>query len=67
MNWDTGDPAFMGAVMLATIGLLVIAIAMDMRKLPLGQVKYVPWTMLTLILMFGVIFEAKLLLQDLAG
>lgn len=54
----------MGAVVAALVGMLIVAIAMDARKLPLGRVKYVPWTMLTLLLIVAVAFSGKVLLQD---
>ena len=65
MSWDTSDPAFMGAVLLATVGGLVASIGMDMRRLPLGRIKYVPWTMLTLVFLLASILSARTLLIDL--
>lgn len=65
MSWDTGDPAFMAAVVGAMIGAVLLCIGMDMRRLPLGRIKYVPWTMLTLLFMGGTLFSVRLLLQDL--
>lgn len=45
---DMDDPIHAAAAFLAVLAILVMAIAMDMRRLPLGRIKYVPWTYITI-------------------
>ena len=55
------------ALFLMTISILVVAIAMDMRRLPLGRVKYMPWTYITITAVFGVILAGRNLLLALTA
>lgn len=64
MTWDAADPVFMGCVLAGVVGLLVLAVGMDMRRLPLGRVKWVPWTGITVMLFFALILVGRTLLQD---
>ena len=45
---DFDQPVTAIAVVLTCISTIMIAIAMDARKLPLGRVKYAPWTYITI-------------------
>ncbi len=65
MNWDPSDATFMGVVTGLAVALFVLAIVMDARRLPLGKVKMVPWTMITILSLFAVIGSGRLLIQDL--
>ena len=66
MNWwDASDAVFMGIVTAGIVAMMVFAIAMDARKLPLGRVKMMPWTMITIMMLFALMFAGKLLMHDL--
>ena len=66
MNWwDASDAVFMGVVTASIVAAMVFAIAIDARKLPLGRIKMVPWTMITIMMLFGLMFAGKLLMRDL--
>ena len=56
---DMGNPVHAGAVLMLVVATLIVAIAMDGRRLPLGRVKYVPWTVITLFAMLGVLMAAR--------
>lgn len=62
---DLDNPVHAGGMLGVLVGLLVIAIAMDMRRLPIGRIKWVPWTMLTIVLVLAVGLAARNLLLDL--
>lgn len=64
IDWDMGDPRCAGLLLASILIGMVIAVRMDMRKLPLGEVKFVPWTTMTIILLFAAFFTAKILLLD---
>lgn len=55
------------ALFLLMVSVLVLAIAMDMRRLPLGRVKYMPWTYITITAVFGVILAGRNLFLVLTG
>lgn len=59
MDIDTSDPATACALALLSVAALLVAIGMDMRKLPFGRVKMMPWTLLTIFFLFGVILSAR--------
>jgi hypothetical protein len=63
--WDTGDAGFMTCVVVGIAGLIAVAIGMDMRRLPLGRIKWVPWSGLTVMLFFALVFAVSILLRDL--
>jgi hypothetical protein len=65
MNWDPSDATFMGIVTGVALATFVLAIVMDARRLPLGRIKMVPWTMITIFSLFAVIGSGRLLIQDL--
>lgn len=65
MSWDPSDATFMGLVTGIAVAVFVLAIVMDSRRLPLGRIKMVPWTMITIFSLFAVIGSGRLLLQDL--
>lgn len=67
MSWDTSDPVFMGCVLAGVVGMLLLCVGMDMRKLPLGRVKLVPWTGITMMLFFVLIFVGRTLLRDVVA
>ncbi len=67
MTWDASDPAFMAGVTAAVLGLILLAIGMDMRRLPLGRIKWVPWSGITVMLFFVLIFCARTLIQDVVA
>lgn len=46
---DLDDVATAAIVFALCAGVLGLCILMDARRLPLGRVKYVPWTFLTLV------------------
>jgi len=62
---DLDNPVHAGGLLGVLVGLLLVAIAMDMRRLPIGRIKWVPWTMLTIVLVLAVGLAARTLAQDL--
>ena len=64
IEWDMSDPRCAGVLLASILIGMVFAVRMDMRKLPLGKVKFVPWTMMTIVLLFAALFTAKILLLD---
>lgn len=63
MEFD--NPVHTSALLLALVGLITITIAMDMRRLPAGRIKWVPWTLLTVLLMTALPFVAGVALQNM--
>lgn len=59
MEFDANDPVTAAALLLLSLAALMLAIGMDMRKLPFGRVKMVPWTFLTIVFLFGVILAGR--------
>jgi len=64
---DIDAPVTAVALLLAVLAVLIMAIAMDMRRLPLGRVKYVPWTYITITALFGLMLAGRHALLVLTG
>ena len=56
---DLSSPLHATVSLLLVLALLVVAIAMDMRRLPLGRVKYVPWTYITITAVFALALAGR--------
>ena len=56
---DISEPIPAAALFLAVVAVLVVAIAMDMRRLPLGRVKYVPWVYITITALFALALSGR--------
>jgi len=64
---DIDDPVTAVAVVLAVLAVLIAAIAMDMRRLPIGRIKYVPWTYITITAVFALMLAGRHALLVLTG
>lgn len=65
MTPDASDPLFMACVAVGMAGLLLACIAMDRRELPLGRVKMMPWTLLTILFSMGTVYSIAIAITDL--
>ena len=62
---DSSGSITSAAIMLLCVAITLIVIAMDMRKLPLGRVKYMPWGFLTVVAVMCDVFAGHHLLVTL--
>ena len=61
---DLNDVRTAAIVFIACACMLVISIVMDARRLPLGRVKWMPWTILTLAFVLFTILAGRQVVID---